>query len=354
MTKSEFIKSLSMFDLTIKRIDTLLDHMEGEYSFEKLKSLNLVQLVGDKNAECIKELANDEIFNKYIESLEKQNVTLITREDQQFPEKLLNIEDAPYYIFCKGDLSLLKKPSISIVGSRAPSNYGRIITERFAEELARAGVVIVSGLAYGVDGIAHRKTLEMGGKTIAVLGCGFNNIYPAIHTNMAEEIAKKGLLISEYRPKVKATRYTFPQRNRLVAGLSDGLLITEAGAKSGTLITKDFAIDNGITVYAVPGNITSDKSEGTNEIIASMQAVCTLSPKDILKDLGIDSAYKKKSIQLSLEEAKIVELLSSGEKDIEYLTENVDFDIKKLNSLLTTLEIKSIIKRMPGGNYTLG
>ena len=354
MTRSEIIKFLSMFDLTIKRIETLLNLLDGEYSFDKLKSLNLSEIVGDKNAESIKEFANDEIYNRYMESLESQGVVLITREDEEFPNKLLNIDDAPYYLFCKGDLSLLNKTSIAIVGSRSPSNYGRVITERFAEELAKAGVVIVSGLAYGVDGISHRKTLDVGGKTIAVLGSGFNNIYPATHTNMAEEIAQKGLLLSEYRPKVKATRFTFPKRNRLVAGLSEGVLITEAGAKSGTLITKDFAIDNGITVYAVPGNITSDKSEGTNEIIASMQAICTLSSKDILKDLGIESTAKKKSLQLSLEEAKIVELLSSGEKDIEFLTENVDFDIKKLNSLLTTLEIKSIIKRMPGGNYTLG
>lgn len=354
MTKSEFIKFLSAFDLTSKRMETLLDLTEGEYNFDKLISLDLKQIVGDKIAGNIRKYSNEETYNELMFSLEKQNIKLITREDPEFPKKLLDIEDAPYYLFCKGDLSLLNKTAISIVGSRKPSNYGITITERFAEELARAGVVIVSGLAYGVDSIAHRKTLDVKGKTIAVLGSGFNNVYPSQHTNMAEEIAKKGLLISEYRPKVKATRFSFPKRNRIVAGLSEGVLITEASAKSGTFITKDFALDNGITVYAVPGNITSDKSEGTNEIIASMQAVCTLSPKTILSDLGIDSKAKKKALQLSIEEAKIVELLSTGEKDIEYLTENVNFDIKKLNSLLTTLEIKSIIRRMPGGNYTLG
>jgi len=355
MTKSEFIKFLSAFDLTSKRMENLIECMEGDFRFEKLYSMNLNKIVGNVLATKIVENADEEFFENYISELNSKNINIITREDEEYPEKLLNIEDSPYFLFCKGDLKLLKTKTIAIVGSRSPSNYGRIVTEKFAEELSREGVTIISGLAYGVDGIAHRKTLDSFGNTIAVLGSGFDHIYPAVHTNMAEEIAESGLLISEYRPDVQATKFSFPRRNRIVAGLSDGVLITEASAKSGTMITKDFAIDNGITVYAIPGNITSDKSAGTNEIIASMQGVCVLSPKDVLRDLGIDSKKtKKKPVQLSIEEAKIVELLSSGEKHIEFLSENVDFDIKKLNSLLTTLEIKSIIRRMPGDFYMLG
>ena len=354
MTQSEFIKYLSAFDLTTKRIENLIDAMQGDFSFEKLKSLKLEGIVGEENANKLKTFAFEDFLDEYLENLAKKHILLVTIVDEEYPEKLLKLDEKPYFLFCKGDVSLLKEKSIAIVGTRSPSNYGTIVTERFAGELAKEGVVIVSGLAYGVDGIAHKKALDVGGKTIAVLGSGFDNIYPAIHTNLANEIAEKGLLLSEYRPEVTATRYTFPQRNRIVAGLSDGVLITEAGAKSGTLITKDFALDNGIIVYAVPGNITSDKSKGTNEIIATLQGTCALSSEEILKDLGIDKKKRKKSVQLGIEEAKIVELLSNGEKDIEFLTENVDFDIKKLNSLLTTLEIKSIIKRLPGGFYSLG
>ena len=354
MTKSKFIKFLSAFDLTNKRIENLLTSMEGDFSFDKLKRLDLSKIVGKELATKLLDNACEAFLETYLDDLSAKGVALITRDDGEFPEKLLRVDSAPYYLFCKGNLELLKRKSISIVGSRMPSNYGRIVTEKFAGELSQAGVVIISGLAYGVDGIAHRKALDMKGKTIAVLGSGFDNIYPAVHANLAEEIADVGLLISEYKPSIQATKFSFPQRNRIVAGLSDGVLITEASAKSGTLITKDFAIDSGVTVYAIPGNITSDKSQGTNEIIASMQGVCVLSPKDILSDLGVDTLQKKKAIQLSIEEDKIVDLLSNGEKDIEFLSENVDFDIKKLNSLLTTLEIKSIIKRMPGGFYALG
>lgn len=355
MTRSEFIKFLSAFDLTIKRIETLLELMDDDYQFEKLYKMNLSKIVGDVLANKIIENADDEFFEEYLEELNRKQITLITKEDKEYPEKLLRVEDAPYCLFCKGNLDLLRRPAIAIVGSRSPSNYGKIVTEKFAEKLSQAGVVVISGLAYGVDGIAHRKTLDSYGDTIAVLGSGFDHVYPAVHTNMAEEIAECGLLISEYRPDVQATRFSFPMRNRIVAGLSDGVLITEASAKSGTLITKDCALDSGIAIYAVPGNITSEKSQGTNEIIASLQGNCVLSPDDILRDLGINGKEKKKkSVQLSIEETKIVELLSSGEKHIEFLSENVDFDIKTLNSLLTTLEIKSIIKRMPGDFYALG
>ena len=355
MTRKDFIKFLSAFDLSHKRMELLLEAMEGDFSFERMNALPLKALVGDKLAVELFENGDQEFFDMYLEELKEKHVGIVTREDCEFPQKLLNIDEPPFYLFYKGDLSLLSKPSVSIIGTRSPSNYGRIVTEKFAENLARAGVVIISGLAYGVDGISHRKTLEVGGKTIAVLGSGFEKVYPAVHTNLAQEIAEKGLLLSEYRPDVEPSRYSFPRRNRLVAGLSDGVLVTEAGAKSGTMITKDCALEYGITVYAVPGNITSEKSEGTNELISTMQAVCTLSPKDILKDLGIDAVkQKKKSIQLSIEESQILSLLANGENDIEFLSENVDFDIKKLNSLLTTLEIKSIIRRMPGGFYTLG
>lgn len=354
MTKRDFIKFLSAFDITNKRIENLLDAMEGDFSFEKLNRLKLNAIVGEKLAKQLIIDGDEEFYNDYLKRLENAGVGVLTREDEDFPEKLLNVEEPPFFLFYKGDLSLLKMPSIAIIGTRSPSNYGRIITEKFAEGLAKAGAVIISGLAYGVDSISHRRALDVKGKTIAVLGSGFDNIYPANHSNLANEIAEMGLLISEYRPETQPSRYTFPKRNRLVAGLSDGVLITEAGAKSGTMITKDFALDYGITVYAVPGNITSEKSAGTNEIIATMQGVCTLSPNDILKDLGLKGVRTKKVLQLSIEESKILELLSTGEKDIEFLSENVDFDIKKLNSLLTTLEIKSIIRRMPGGFYTLG
>ena len=160
MTKREFIKYLSGFDITLKRIENILSYMEEDFSFDKLKSLPLIKIVGEELAFELKNNAFDDYFEDYLEKLESKGIKLITIEDEEYPEKLRRISDAPFFLFCKGDLSLLKEKSIAIIGSRSPSNYGRIVTERFAGDLAKSGVVIVSGLAYGVDGIAHRKTLD--------------------------------------------------------------------------------------------------------------------------------------------------------------------------------------------------
>ena len=187
---------------------------------------------------------------------------------------------------------------------------------------------------------------------MAVLAGGFNNIYPQENYSLFCEIAKKGLVITEHRPDVKSVKYLFPQRNRIVAGISDALLITEAGAKSGTTITKDFALDYGVPIYAVPGNITSTKSEGTNALIASMQGICAIDPQTIIDDLGLKKC-KKTSQQLSLEESLITDALKDSCCDIDQIQLKTKININKLNSLLTTLEIKGIIKRLPGGLYSL-
>ena len=227
-----------------------------------------------------------------------------------------------------------------------------MITDRFARSLAKEGIVIVSGLAYGIDSIAHRKCLEVGGKTIAVLGSGFDEIYPAEHISLAEEIAKQGLLISGYLPNKKATKFSFPQRNRIIAGLSDGLLITEAGIKSGTLHTRDYALDYGKNLYAIPGSIESNLSELTNEMIKTGQAMCVTCCDDILKDYNkiiSKNGIKNIAEQLSFEEQNIISLLQDGMKEIDFLAKNCNMSINNFNSYLTTLEIRGIISRLPGG-----
>ncbi len=356
MTDEErFLIFISQFNLSLNKINDILNNLD-EISIDGfVKARNLDVLLKDENVAHMKESASDRRVSSYFANLKEKDIKVITKFSEDYPEKLLGLDDAPYYLFCKGDLSLLNTKSIGIVGTRTPTNYGRIITDRFAGELAGAGVTIISGLAYGVDSIAHRKALEVGGKTIAVLGSGFNYIYPSEHTALANEIAEKGLLISEYCPSIKATRYTFPQRNRIVAGLSDGILITEAGVKSGTVHTKDFALDYGKTVFAVPGNITSEMSALTNDIIVSGQGQGVVDPKYILEELGISDFAKKpkKVLQLGIIEGKIVEILKNGEKDIDFISENCNLNINSLNSYLTTMEISGIIRRMPGGYYSL-
>lgn len=352
MKKTDFLRFLSAFELSNTKISKILDIMAEDFSFEKFVNEDELEKVLHEDYFTIVKKANEKFLTAYIEKLNALDIKIITRADENFPEKLLHVDDPPYYIFYKGDLSLLNDKCVAIVGTRMPSSYGITVTERFAKELALAGGVIVSGLAYGVDSIAHRKALEENGKTVAVLAGGFNNIYPQENYSLFCEIATKGLVLTEHRPDVKSVKYLFPQRNRIVAGISDALLITEAGAKSGTTITKDFALDYGVPIYAVPGNITSTKSEGTNALIASMQGICAIDPQSIIDDLGLVKK-KKVSQQLSIDEALIVDKLKDACSDIDEIQLKTKLNINKLNSLLTTLEIKGIIKRLPGGLYSL-
>lgn len=353
MDKDSFIKFLSAFELSYSKISKILDELNGEYSFEKFYLNDEIEkLLGESYSEIAKK-SNQKYFDAYLARLEEKGIKLITCEDENYPEKFDKIEDKPYYFYYKGDLSLLRCESVGIVGTRSPTNYGCYVTEKFTKELASAGAVIISGLAYGVDSIAHRQALAVGGKTIAVLAGGFDNVYPSEHYSLFEEIAQGGLVITEHRPDIKSFKYNFIQRNRLVAALSDAILITEAGAKSGTTITKDFALDYGVPIYAVPGNINSEKSEGTNNLIATMQGICLVSPEMLISDLGLEKK-KAKAIQLSMNEQSVVATLSTSQRTIDELQENTKLPIAKLNSLLTSLEIKGIIKRMPGGIFMLG
>lgn len=350
-----FLVFLSQFDFTYQKFQQIIDFMGEDLTIKNFcKTKFDKNVLSFENYQKMKDKADETLINNYIYNLNNQNIVLLTKFDEKYPRKLMNYHDAPFFLFCKGDLSLLNKKSLSVVGTRKPSNYGRMITSKFVGEIAKYSITIVSGLAYGVDSIAHRKCLECGGKTIAVLGSGFNEIYPAEHKGLAEEISKKGLLISEYSPNKVATKYTFPQRNRIIAGLGDGVLITEANFKSGTIHTKDYALEYGKNIYSVPGNIDSELSYLTNDIIKSGQASCVTSPQDILKDYEasfIDN--NKRSFQLSLEEQMIVSLLEGGMKDIDYLIKNSKLSTNIFNSCLTTLEIRGIINRLPGGFIAL-
>ncbi len=348
----KFLIWLAQFNLTQKKVDEILSVCQDYdiLAFPKISGLD--KTFKFQELEDMRRQANSTAVNNYFNSLEKQGIQVITGVSELYPEKLKGLTNPPSALFCKGDVSLLKEFAIAIVGSRTPTNYGRIITDEFAETLAKSGVVIISGLAYGIDSISHKKALEVGGKTIAVLGGGFNHIYPAEHTSLADEIAKKGLLISEYCPSLKPTKYSFVERNRIIAGLCDGILIPEASLKSGTRSTKDFALDCGKDVFAVPGSIKNDKSELPNLLISCGHAKCVLSPKNILEEYNIKMKPKVSVVKnTSAQEDVILSLLADGEKDVAFLQENSGFDIKNLNSYLTLLEIRGIIRKLPGNYY---
>lgn len=349
--RDKLIVYLSRLEISNKKIEAIVEECEDVQIADALKSGKLLNTLSAE--EYHKALEYDKIeFENSLANMEKQGIKILTIFDELYPKRLIDLPDRPVVIFAKGDLSLLDKKSVAIVGTRMPTNYGKIVTDKFAGALAESGIVVVSGLCYGVDEIAHRKTLEVGGKTIAIVGSGFNNIYPAKNTLLAKEIAEKGLLLSEYTPSFTPKRYTFPQRNRIVAGISNGVLITEAGLKSGTLHTKEFALEYGKDVFVVPGNINSEKSQLPNELIRSGQGECVTSPDDIIEFYGLKrQAKENKVVQLSFDERKILDLLSNGEKDIDYLAEKSGIPVNILNSCLTTLEIRALIKRLPGKMY---
>ena len=201
---------------------------------------------------------------------------IIYQADKNYPKKLNKIFAPPAKLYLLGDDDVLNKPSIAIIGCRQASDYGKKVAFHFAYELAKKGIVIVSGLARGIDTCAHMGAVRANEKTIAVLGSGFSNIYPKENKQLCKEIIKKGgAILTEYAPDVKPQKIHFPSRNRIISGLSNGVLVVEAKEKSGTLITVDFALEQGKEIYVVPGNITSDNSYGTNELIKQGAKIIT-------------------------------------------------------------------------------
>ena len=256
--------------------------------FKPIEKLQLIQIIGTpqkifnltekqlreytNSEEIIKKIMNSEKRQKaeeILNKMERENIRIITLMDKTYPKNLQRIYDKPILLYAKGNTNLLKSlKKISIVGSRNCSEYGKIVTQKLSYMLAKKDYTIVSGMAKGIDSYAHKGTLTAKGSTIAILGSGVNYVYPEENKRLYNKILEQnGLILSEYGIDTKPIPEYFPARNRLISGISDKILITEASRKSGTMITANFAIEQGKTVYAVPGNITSTRSEGTNELI---------------------------------------------------------------------------------------
>ena len=294
-------------------------------------------------------------LENYINSLNNAGIKCITIESELYPESLKNINQPPILLFAKGDLSLLNKTGIAVVGTRNPTSYGKNVTEEYAKFFAENNIVVISGLATGVDKISHETALRVNGKTIAVLAGGFNKIYPPTNTNLAKEIVEKGLVITEYPPDVIPTKYSFPFRNRIIAGLSEAVVLTETALKSGSFHTKNFAIEQGKNVYAIPCNINNARTEGNNQLIKFSQALITTNPEDVFKSLGLalKKTQKEEKIISSEPEQIILKVLSDGEKNIEELQFETKLELKSLNSCLTMLQIRGLIKKLPGNQFSL-
>ena len=269
----------------------LLKHFKDIEKIYNATKEELMQIegIGEKTSEIILSTSIKQNVDKHIEYMEKHSIDIVSIQDAEYPEILKEIYDAPISLYVRGNKNILNELSVAIIGCRECTEYGRNITKNLSYNIAKNKINIVSGLAKGIDGIAHQGALFAGGKTIAVLGNGLDTIYPKENEHLAIEILQKGgAIISEYPLGTKPEKQNFPERNRIVSGMSKGIIVVEAKEKSGTLITVDFALEQGRDVFVVPGNINSEASIGTNDLIKQGAKLIT-SYKDVIEEYS-DSA----------------------------------------------------------------
>lgn len=308
----------------------------------------------DKTFSALKRTHGIDYIERAKQYLKINNIEYVTRADPLFPTALAQSEvNPPVVLFYKGNLDLARRPCIAVVGTRRASQYGKYVTERIVGELAGA-FTIVSGLATGIDGYAHAAALNNGGSTIAVLGSGLFNASPVSNLKLFDDICASGLVLSEYTPDTHASEYTFPQRNRIISGLSRGVIVVEAAEKSGALITADRALEQGRDVFAVPGDIDKLRSAGTNRLIKSGAQAITCG-KDVLDFYGMSGAERQseKTIALDMSEQRVMELLSDGERSFDYLAENSNMSIADLNTALSALTLYGLVHQRAKNIYCI-
>lgn len=304
------------------------------------------------------ETRNQIDLNRELARTQAANVHLVTWETADYPRPLKDIPASPPVLFIQGQLSEADAWAIAVVGTRRVTAYGRQVARDLTRGLVQSGITIVSGLARGIDAIAHKTALEMGGRTIAVLGSGLDCVYPAEHRPMVQQIVEKGqgAVISEYALGVQPEAKNFPPRNRIISGLSLGVVVVEAGEQSGALITTSFALAQNREIFAVPGNINSPSSAGTNRLIQEGAKLVTR-VEDILEELNVKMVPEKVAIQMvlpdSAEEAALIGHLSRQPIHVDDLSRVAGLPTPLVNSTLTLMELKGIVQQVGGMNYVL-
>lgn len=283
-------------------------------------------------------------------------VRLISRDDPDYPPLLAQTTNSPFLLYVRGTLTELDRWSVAVVGTRQASTYGKEVTRKLVAGLVASGITVVSGLALGIDAVAHSAALTSGGRTLAVLGSGVDQIYPQTNYQLGTAILQQGALISEYPVGTLPTATNFPPRNRLIAGLSLGVLVVEAAAKSGALITAQFATEQGRDVFAVPGNIFSQRSEGTHRLIKD-GATLVSSVEDILEVLNLQAAYEQQSIAAILpetpEEIALLRLVETEPRHIDLIARESTLPQPVVSSTLAMLELKGLVRQVSGMQYVL-
>lgn len=346
---------LNSVDISLKRKHRLVSIAEepkqvlcGDYDKE------IAAEIGAENAKKLFDNREGDYLGRTEEAHYKAGIKAVTYLDDEYPDSLDVVFEKPLLLYCKGAVELLRSACISVVGTRRPSRYGANVCAEFAGEFAAHDLTVVSGFARGIDSIAHKAAVDLGKPTIAVLANGLDVVYPPENKQLAENVLEAGgLFISEYRLGTKPNAFHFPERNRIISGLSRGVFVPEATEKSGTFITVNLALEQGKQLYVTPSNINSEQGKGSNMLIKSMQGSIVLQPEDILADYGINAKREEVAIQLDLNEQLIVEALRAGELHFEDLLEATGLSVNELNSLLVGMEINDLIDKLGGNYYSL-
>lgn len=311
-----------------------------------------------KVAEEIRKGPQERAVDRELERVRAAGARILTLSDEAYPSRLKEIYDPPAVLYVNGELKKEDDLAVSIVGSRKTSVYGRMMTERMSQGLARHGVTIVSGMARGIDSVAHGGAVSVGGRTIAVLGCGVDVIYPRENRGLFAKIVEHGAVVSEFPMGSPPEGAHFPKRNRIISGLSLGVIVVEAAAESGALITANYALEQGRDVFAVPGSIGAAGSQGTHRLIKQGAKLVEAS-EDILEEIlpqwhrrGQEHEKAKQGPSLPEEEGRLYDLLGETPLHIDRIILETGMDPGKVSGLLLSLELKGLIAQWPGKNFT--
>lgn len=342
------------------RFKSLINFFESaEDAWKKGRESDFVRIgIPEKVAREITKLQANTDPLKEFEKVQKENIQVIINTDKRYPCLLKHISDPPFILYAKGDADVLKKTCISIVGTRSNTDYGKRATQMFASGLARNGLVIVSGLALGIDAIAHESTLEAEGKTIAVLASSLEDryIFPRANYKLAKKIEKNGCLVSEFPLNTCSFKSHFPLRNRIISGISKATLVVEAGKRSGALITLEQALEQGRDIYIVPGSIFSSKSEGPHRYLKE-GAIPAFSVEGILEDFKITDRRNPSPIQMhramTAEEEKVLKCIEGDKIHIDSLAKISKLDVSTVSATLSIMAIDGLVEDFGNGFYCL-
>lgn len=337
------------------RLQALIRHFGNLEAAWKAQPAELAEAgLGAKVIERIVEARERVELEKIHEKIQSQGITVLTWQDETYPARLKEIDQPPPVLYLRGEYLPDDLFAVAIVGTRRVTPYGRQVTEEIAAFLAANGITVISGLARGVDAVAHQAALRTGGRTMAVLGSGVDRIYPPEHRALADQMIERGAIVSDYALGTPPDASNFPPRNRIISGLSLAVVVVEAGETSGALITAEFAAEQGREIFAVPGSILAPQSKGTNRLI-QQGALPLLSANDLMQALDLtrmgEHKAARKAIPSDQTEARLLDLLGSEPLHVDEIRNQADLPIEKVSAALALMELKGLVRQVGGMNY---